>query len=97
MNPGTFSYSDESVTNGYPYYYVVCAYDSETNVESTKSNYKQSIEGSPIAVTPVVGTDINWVENVTVVPNPYRGSAPWEQTYLDKIAFINLPAMCNMV
>ena len=96
VNPGIFSYTDETVTNGYPYYYVVCAYDSETDVESTKSNYKQTIEGTPIAVVPVGGANANWVENVSVVPNPYRGSAAWEQTYLDKIAFINLPPMCNI-
>jgi hypothetical protein len=95
-NPGTFSYTDESVTNGFPYYYVVCSYDSETEVESTKSNYKQTIEGSPVAVIPVGGPSANWIENVSVVPNPYRGSAAWEQTYLDKIAFINLPPMCNI-
>ena len=94
--PGTFSWTDNTVTNGFPYYYVVCSYDSETNVESTKSNYKQTIEGTPEAVTPVMGTDANWTENVTVVPNPYRGSAAWEQTYFDKIAFVNLPAMCNI-
>jgi len=95
-NPGTFSYTDESVTNGYPYYYVVCSYDSETEVESTKSNYKQTIEGTPVPVIPVGGPSANWVENVSVVPNPYRGSAAWEQTYLDKIAFINLPPICNI-
>jgi hypothetical protein len=33
---------------------------------------------------------------VSVVPNPYRGSAAWEQTYFDKIAFMNLPAMCDV-
>jgi hypothetical protein len=93
---GTFTYMDTTVTNGYPYYYVVCSYDSETEVESTKSNYKQTLEGTPVAVTPVLGKNANWVENVAVVPNPYRGSARWEQTYLDKIAFINLPAMCNI-
>lgn len=96
VSPGTLSYQDMDVTNGYPYYYVVCAYDSETDVESTRSNYKQTLEGTPQAVTPVMGTDANWTENVQVVPNPYRGSAAWEQTYFDKIAFTNLPAMCNI-
>ncbi|NOQ21076.1 MAG: hypothetical protein GQ565_00295 [Candidatus Aegiribacteria sp.] len=96
MSSGTFSYTDETVTNGYPYYYVVCAYDADTGVESTRSNFKQTIQGTPLAVTPVLGASSNWKENVAVVPNPYRGSAPWEQTYLDKIAFINLPAMCNI-
>lgn len=93
---GTYSYSDDTVLNGYPYYYVVCAYDAETGVESTKSNYKQTLEGTPVAVIPVIGTNSDWMENVNVVPNPYNGSAPWEQTYFDKIAFTNLPAMCNI-
>jgi hypothetical protein len=94
--PGTYSYEDTDVINGYPYYYVVCAYDSETGIESPKSNYKQSIEGTPIAVTPEIGANSNWTEEVGVVPNPYRGSASWERTYFDKIAFVNLPASCNI-
>lgn len=93
---GTYSYDDNSVVNGYPYYYVVCAYDGETDVESTKSNYKQTLEGTPIAVVPSWSASSDWVNQVAVVPNPYRGSAAWEQTYFDKIAFINLPAMCNI-
>ncbi len=96
LDPGVLAYSDTTVTNGYPYYYVVCSYDSQTDVESTKSNYKQTIEGTPLPVTPVIGTSSNWMDEVSVVPNPYRGSAAWEQTYHDKIAFINLPAMCNI-
>jgi hypothetical protein len=93
---GTYSYTDETVTNGFPYFYVVCAYDAETMVESTRSNYKQTVEGTPVAVVPSWGSDSNWTENVSVVPNPYRGSAPWEAIYFNKIAFINLPAMCNI-
>ena len=96
VNPGTLSYCDTTVTNGYPYYYVVCAYDSETGINSTKSNYRQTLEGSPVAVTPVMGPDANWTENVSVVPNPYKGSAPWEVSYQDRIAFTHLPAMCNI-
>ena len=96
VSPGVFTYTDTDVTNGFPYYYIVCAYDEETGVESTKSNYKQSIEGTPQPVTPVINADVNWKENVQVVPNPYRGSAAWEQTYFDKIAFTHLPDMCNI-
>ncbi len=96
LDPGIFSYTDTGVTNGFPYFYIVCAFDQETGVESTKSNYKQTIEGTPLPVTPVMAADANWKENVQVVPNPYRGSAAWEQTYLDKIAFTHLPAMCNI-
>ncbi len=93
---GTHSYDDGEVTNGFPYYYVVCSYDAETGIESTKSNYKQTLEGTPISVVPTWDADANWTEEVAVVPNPYRGSAAWEQTYFDKIAFINLPAMCDI-
>jgi hypothetical protein len=94
---GTYSYDDATVTNGFPYYYVVCAYDAETDVESTRSNYKQTIEGSPVSVVPSWDAATgDWTTQVAVVPNPYRGSAAWEQTYFDQIAFINLPAMCNI-
>ncbi len=94
--PGTYSWTDHSVTNGFPYFYVLTAYDAETMVESTRSNYKQTVEGTPLSVVPSWGVDSNWTENVAVVPNPYRGSAAWEAIYFNKIAFINLPAMCNI-
>lgn len=93
---GTYSYDDSTVVNGFPYYYVVCSFDAETGVESTKSNYKQTIEGTPLSVVPYWYSSADWKDLVTVVPNPYRGSAAWEQTYFDKIAFINLPAMCDI-
>ena len=94
--PGVHEFTDNTARNGFPYYYVVCAYDAETGVESTKSNYKQTLEGTPVAVVPNWDTDSNWTENVRVVPNPYRISAAWEQTYFNKIAFINLPSMCDI-
>ncbi|MGM0628706.1 MAG: hypothetical protein ACQETZ_11155 [Candidatus Fermentibacterota bacterium] len=94
--PGTYSYTDTDVVNGYPYFYVVCAYDQETDIESPRSNYRQTVEGTPLPVTPGWDANSNWTEEVSVVPNPYRGSAAWEQTYFDKIAFTNLPASCNI-
>jgi len=96
VEAGNYSYTDNSAQNGYPYYYVVCAYDLETGIESPKSNYKQTIEGTPIEVIPGWDSESNWTEMVSVVPNPYRGSAAWEQSYFNKIAFINLPASCNI-
>ncbi len=90
------SFTDNTAQNGFPYYYVVTAFDAETGVESTKSNYKQNLEGTPIPVVPRWDTDSNWTENVRVVPNPYKVSAAWEQTYFNKIAFINLPSMCDI-
>lgn len=89
-------YTDNTARNGFPYFYVVTASDAETGIESTKSNYKQTLEGTPVAVTPNWDTDSNWTENVRVVPNPYKISAAWEATYFNKIAFINLPSMCDI-
>jgi hypothetical protein len=94
--PGVHSYTDNTARNGFPYYYVVTASDAVTGIESTKSNYKQTLQGAPVAVTPNWDTDSNWTENVRVVPNPYKISAAWEPTYFNKIAFINLPAMCDI-
>ncbi|HOF66516.1 MAG TPA: hypothetical protein PLX54_04050 [Candidatus Fermentibacter daniensis] len=93
---GTYSYDDSEVTNGFPYYYVVCAYDAETDIEGTRSNYKQTLEGTPLAVVPSWNSSADWKNQVAVVPNPYRGSCSWEQTYFDKIAFVNLPTMCDI-
>ncbi len=95
-DPAVHEYTDNTARNGFPYYYVVTAFDLETGVESTKSNYKQTLEGTPVAVTPNWDSDSNWTENVRVVPNPYKISAAWETTYFNKIAFINLPAMCDI-
>ena len=80
--PGVHEYTDNTPLNGYPYYYVVTAFDINTGVESTKSNYKQTIEGTPTPVIPSSATDTNWTENVRVVPNPYKISAAWEQNLL---------------
>ncbi len=90
------AYTDNTALNGFPYYYVVTAFDAETGVESTKSNFKQDLNGSPIPVVPNWGVDSDWVNNVRVVPNPYKISASWEQTYFNKIAFVNLPSMCDI-
>ncbi len=94
--PGVHEYTDNTARNGFPYYYVVTAFDAVTLIESTKSNYKQTLEGTPVAVTPNWDTDSDWVNNVRVVPNPYKISAAWETTYFNKIAFVNLPSMCDI-
>lgn len=102
---GTYSYTDSiagvetsAVQNGFPYFYTVVAYsDEEVPIESPRSNYKKTIQGSPVSVVPSWGpVSDDWTESVTVVPNPYRGSAAWEQVYFDKIAFMGLPTMCDI-
>jgi hypothetical protein len=96
IGAGTYAYSDASVTRGFPYYYVLCACDAETGVESPKTNYKQALDGTPIPVVPGWASDADWTETISVVPNPYRGSAEWELPYSDRIAFTHLPPICDI-
>ena len=92
----THSFTDSDVTRGFPYYYVLCSYDAETLIESQRTNYKQELDGTPIPVVPGWDSEEDWTGMVNVVPNPYRGSANWEVSHLDRIAFINLPAVCDI-
>lgn len=93
---GVHSFTDSTVTRGFPYYYSLCTYDAETGLESGRSNYKQELDGTPIPVFPGWSSDSNWTENVRTVPNPYRISAAWESSYQNKIAFVNLPPICDI-
>ena len=84
------SYVDTTVSVGFPYYYVVVAVDDDS-LESPRNNYKKDEDGNPVAL--VIGTQpASSIENVKVVPNPYKGSAPWTASEIaDKVEFINLP------
>lgn len=98
--------------NGLPYFYSVVAYDfdkPQTSIspellsqESQKDNYMiQRETGFPIPVVPVrmysqeeLGSyDL---DNIKVVPNPYRGTALYESRYEDRIQFTNLPPACKI-
>ena len=95
---------------GIPYYYAVSAYDgyksaAEAGQEllpsySPLSNYKKSADNAPIPVFPgtlyETGDDIPSLDRVLVVPNPYRGTAQWEQQYEDRIKFTNLPPVAKI-
>jgi len=96
IEPGVHAYTDTTVTRGYPYYYALCSYDAQTLVESGKSNFKQALDGTPIPVVPGWSVDADWKETMSVVPNPYRGSAGWELPHQDRIAFTHLPAVCDV-
>ncbi len=96
FEPGSSYYMDESASNGYPYYYALCSFDAETGVESARINYKQDADGNPIPVVPSWATSPDWTSSVSVVPNPYRGSAEWELPHESRLAFINLPAFCDI-
>ncbi|MBN1433549.1 hypothetical protein JW921_02245, partial [Candidatus Fermentibacterales bacterium] len=96
LDESAHSYTDSDVTRGFPYFYVLCSYDAETLIESQKTNYKQELDGAPIPVVPGWSPRVDWTSAVSVVPNPYRGSADWEVAHLDKLAFTNLPAVCDI-
>ncbi len=93
---GTYSHTDSTVTRGYPYYYALCSFDLETGVESAKTNFKKTLDGTPIPVVPGWTSGTDWKEHVAVVPNPYRGAAQWESQHAGRLAFINLPPMCDI-
>lgn len=96
LESGTYRFTDSTVTGGFPYFYALSAYDGETGIESRQTNYKKALDGTPIPIIPGWAADQDWTENVRVVPNPYRGSAEWELPYANKIAFTNLPPMCDI-
>lgn len=95
---------------GIPYFYAVSAYDGYKSAEeagqellpsySPLSNYKKSADNAPIPVFPgtlyETGDDIPSLDRVLVVPNPYRGTAEWEQQYEDRIKFTNLPPVAKI-
>jgi len=86
------SYVDTTVQSGFPYYYVVTAVD-EDGLESSKNNYLKDADGNPVEI--IIPFPVGKVEDVVVVPNPYRGSARWTATeFIDKIEFHNVPSKC---
>lgn len=93
---GEYAFTDSTVTRGFPYFYSLCVYDALTGIESSRTNYRQELDGTPVPVVPGWGADPLWKEHTRVVPNPYRISAPWEEEYQSKIAFTNLPPMCDI-
>jgi len=93
----------EKPVNGLKYYYVVVAYDPDkpdrglNSIESAKSNYRKTFDGAPDPVIPRpdLAPEDN-LDNVKVVPNPYKGTALFESRYEDRISFVNLPARCKI-
>jgi|Deesub1362B_J571_1020462.scaffolds.fasta_scaffold00768_6 hypothetical protein len=87
------SFIDTTAKIGYPYYYVVTAFD-EDSLESAKTNYKKSSEGIPEPVI-IPDTAETELDRVFVVPNPFVGSAKWSASDLqNRIEFRNLPPSC---
>ena len=99
-----------SPLNSIPYFYALSAFDPiKTAAEagqdlpraySPLSNYKKTLSGAPVAVYPSrlyeVGQAIPALDNVKVVPNPYRGTALWEAQYEDRLKFAGLPPVAKI-
>ncbi|MFQ6618409.1 MAG: hypothetical protein ACE5QV_06950, partial [Fidelibacterota bacterium] len=88
-----YEYVDDEVVKGFTYYYAVTSFDKGVPglgiLESSKG------AGIPVDVAnPIAKT----LDDVAVVPNPYRGSEIWDHipTFFEqwehKLQFINLPA-----
>lgn len=98
----------ERPINGLPYYYIVTAYDPNKpdqnlpSIESARANFMTDPEsGAPAPVVPqklyVQAEDPQLADlDIKVVPNPYKGSAIFEERYEEKVTFINLPRMCKI-
>ncbi|MCK4579209.1 MAG: T9SS type A sorting domain-containing protein, partial [Candidatus Marinimicrobia bacterium] len=97
----------EAPINGLPYYYSVVAFDAGDPItglppaESGKNNYKKNAGGGPEPIVPKAiyegsKTDFD-LSNVKVVPNPYKGTAPFEEIYTSQINFINLPPAAKIM
>jgi len=96
----------ERPVNGLKYFYSVVAYDPDKmaqfglpSIESAKSNYRKDLGGAPEPVIPRperARMRQEGLDNVQVVPNPYKGTALFEAKYEDQICFINLPARCKI-
>lgn len=89
---------DPNVIDGLTYQYAVVAYSAG----DTERLPAQSSKNSGTQILPVVphGPAISRsseLENIRVVPNPYRVIAEWEVSQLERaIKFIHLPAVCTI-
>jgi hypothetical protein len=98
--------------NGMAYFYTIVAYDFDKpptkispkllSQESAKENYMRQEETNyALPVVPVKMYTINDfgsfdLQNIKVVPNPYKGTALYESRFEDRIEFTNLPPACKI-
>jgi len=92
----------EAPINGMDYYYTVVSFDRDNEVysslESSRTNYrKDAFTNTPSPVRPSAAAAVQGdLSKVKVVPNPYKGTAQFEQKYESRITFINLPPQCRL-
>lgn len=98
--PGTYRFVDTTAVKGFDYWYALLAFDSGMKDTAgtwfieplPSSRYDNVIHHSP------TNTVKNVMDEIAVVPNPFVGSAQWNnpspryvEPWEDKIRFINLP------
>ena len=97
---GYYGWTDTSVVNGTRYYYAVTPYDFGSVSLDDVTPVIAGRNSNALYSTPIMSASSS-LDNVTVVPNPYRGSADWEEwtpsgIRLGKIWFMNLPKECTI-
>lgn len=86
---------DNDVVNGVTYQYYVAAYDSGNGIIGPLENGSNNNPGemnNTIVVTPQAPVAKKTLNNIRVVPNPYRVAEIWESGLNDnQIQFTNMP------
>jgi hypothetical protein len=87
------------VSNGTRYYYAVVGYDFG-NFTSFDFPAYGGRNVNAVSVIPLP-TSRNVLDDIRVVPNPYKGSADWEEwtgsgSRLGRLYFMNLPSKCTI-
>lgn len=95
-------YDDYDVLRGWTYYYIVRAFDQGVEGAGVLITGRSAYESAIVGANAETSTLGNSVDEVFVVPNPYRGSHAeegygWEneagvKLYPRKLKFMNLPA-----
>ena len=76
--------------NGVGYFYAVTYMDSTGTQRSAKRDCYTDFPVHSVAA------QNKGIERVWVVPNPYHGSATWDQSEGRRVQFVNLPAKCKV-
>ncbi len=93
-------FTDNNVINGLKYRYYVAAYDSGNGIigplENSFSNNPQDVNNTVevVAHAPVATKNL---DDVRVVPNPYKVAALWEQGQNEHaVQFVNMPSKATI-
>ena len=98
-DPGTYTILDEEIINGYDYTYSVQSFTRDINDPIPLGVIQSNILNSAATISPANPVATSTLDNVKVVPNPYVGSAAWnnplpsdQDPWQHRIQFTNLPA-----